>query len=142
MKRFLSLDIVGEAKLHQIELTASCMSNEVPAKSTWQQSRTGKRAAICSGWRLHLWPFSGYGEIRGICDADYCRSHSLVPPPASEMAESSSSSGSKASSGSLTRVLIGLGLAGALGAVAAFALLGQKKQTRHLTPDVEIIDKL
>ena len=42
----------------------------------------------------------------------------------------------------MKKVLIGIGVVGAVGAVAAIALLGSKKQTRHLTPDVEIIDKL
>jgi len=58
------------------------------------------------------------------------------------MAESSSSSGSNASIGSVKKALIGLGVLGAVGAAVAFVMLGSKKQTRHLTPDVEIIDKL
>jgi ankyrin repeat protein len=44
--------------------------------------------------------------------------------------------------GGLKKAIIGVGVLGALGAAAAFVLFSSKKQTRHLTPDVEIIDKL
>ena len=58
------------------------------------------------------------------------------------MAESSPSGGPRQSMGGLKKAIIGVGVLGALGAAAAFVLFSSKKQTRHLTPDVEIIDKL
>lgn len=58
------------------------------------------------------------------------------------MAETPSSDELKPGLSSVKKAIIGLGVLGALGAAAAFVMLGSKKQTRHLTPDVEIIDKL
>lgn len=58
------------------------------------------------------------------------------------MTEKSSSGSGASPLGSTRKIIIGVGVLGALGAAAAFVLLGSKKQTRNLTPDVEIIDKL
>lgn len=58
------------------------------------------------------------------------------------MAEKAPSGSDAPSLGSTKKLLLGVGVLGALGAAAAFVLLGSKKQTRNLTPDVEIIDKL
>ena len=58
------------------------------------------------------------------------------------MAESPSSASSSSPMGSVKKLIIGAGVLGGLGAVAALLLINSKKQTRNLTPDIEIIDKL
>lgn len=58
------------------------------------------------------------------------------------MAENPSSGAPRSSLGGMKKVLLGAGALGLIGAAAAVFLFSSKKQTRHLTPDVEIIDKL